>query len=54
VLKVALALGIPVDYEEFSQRVSCSDWLSKFYDPELNQAELEHSFSARWNSEYSP
>jgi hypothetical protein len=54
VLKVALVLGIPVEFEEFSQRVSCSDWLSKFNDPELNEAERETSLRARWNSEYSP
>src|SRR5437763_15827426 len=52
--KAALLLGIPVTYEEFALQVSRSDWLAKFNDPELSEAERASSLRTRWDSEYLP
>jgi hypothetical protein len=51
---IALLIGVPVDYEEFEQRIKTSDWLSKFYDRGSEPALLAQSVKARWEQEYSP
>ena len=51
---VALLLGIPVDFMEFTARVSSSDWLSKFNVPDEDQSAAERAIAARWESEYLP
>jgi hypothetical protein len=51
---MSLLLGLPVDREEFVQRVSESDWLAKFHDPDLGPEEQNAAIATRWESEYLP
>jgi hypothetical protein len=51
---IALLLGIPVDYQQFCERVGSSDWLSKYNYRTPDPAVLQAYLSAQWRSEYLP
>jgi hypothetical protein len=51
---VALLFGIPTTQAEFLSRVSESDWLSKFYDRDLDPVARQRSVEYRWANEYLP
>jgi len=51
---IAVLIGIPVDFEEFVSRVSISDWLAKFYQPNLTSGEQRTTLAVTWEEEYQP
>lgn len=51
---IAVLIGIPVDFEEFVSRVSISDWLAKFYQPNLLPAEQQAALAVTWEEDYEP
>lgn len=51
---VSLLIALPMTQAGFETRVTESDWLSKFNDRDLDDAERAAQFADRWRLDYSP
>src|SRR5450631_1582406 len=51
---LALLLAVPLTEEEFISAVGTSDWLSKYYDQDLDAGERSETLRRHWSDEYLP
>jgi hypothetical protein len=51
---LALLLAVPLTEEEFVSAAGKSDWLSKYYDQDLDAANRSETLKRHWSDEYLP
>lgn len=52
--QVGIALAVPLTWDNFRARAETSDWLSKYFDRDLNAYDLDLYLRERWENEYLP
>lgn len=52
--RVGIAVAVPLTWRDFAPRVRFSDWLSKYFDRDLDENDLATYLRDRWEEEYFP